>query len=407
MTKKLKLAVATILGGIAMSAGAQNAYVRPAYQFPPLPSGSGPASIQLGESPVFLTPNLLLAVGRDDNLFYSNANEKSSTFYLLGPGFSLDSRDANKVLQLSYEGRFGRYAQSEDDNFVDHTLRTQADIAFDRRNFLKLGLDYLRGHDPRGATDRPIAGRPDRYRSTNPSATYAFGAPGAQGRLEAYYNHADKRYLNNFATTAASDHKAQEYGAAFYARVMPRTYFLVEARETQIDYRQSGSPLSGDERRLYAGISWEPTAATTGTVKVGNLKRRFDSSVLADFSGPSWEAIVRWEPRSYSRLEVFTARQTTEASGLGNFILTSITGAAWTHGWSSAVSTGIDLRFQKDEYQGFNRNEDTQSLGLKVAYKFRRWLTLGAEYTHTKRDSSLPAFDYDKNLYLLTATMSM
>ena len=407
MTNELKIAVATLLGGVALSAGAQNAYVRPAYQFPPLPTGAGPASVQMGESPAFVSPHLLLGVGRDDNLFYSNTNEKSSTYYLLGPGFTLDARDANKVLQLTYEGRFGRYADSEDDNFVDHTLRAQGDFAFDRRNFLKLGLDYLRGHDPRGATDRPLSGRPDRYRSTNPFATYAFGAPGAQGRLEAYYNGSDKRYLNNFATTAASDHRTNEYGAAFYARMMPRTYVLVEARQTNIDYRLSGSPFSGDERRLYAGISWEPSAATTGTIKVGNLKREFDSPLLADFSGPSWEAIVTWAPLSYSKLDVFTTRQTNEASGLGSFILTSITGASWTHGWSSAVSTAIDVRVQKDEYQNFNRSDDTRSLGLKVAYKFRRWLTLGAEYTHIQRDSNQPAFEYDKNLYLLTATGSL
>ena len=45
--------------------------------------------------------------------------------------------------------------------------------------------------------------------------------------------------------------------------------------------------------------------------------------------------------------------------------------------------------------------------GFKVGYKFRRWLTFGAEYTYTQRDSNLPSFEYDKNLYLLTATASM
>ena len=54
-----------------------------------------------------------------------------------------------------------------------------------------------------------------------------------------------------------------------------------------------------------------------------------------------------------------------------------------------------------------NRSDDTKSLGLKVGYKFRRWLTLGAEYWYTNRDSNNPGIDYDKNLYMLTATASM
>ena len=67
--------------------------------------------------------------------------------------------------------------------------------------------------------------------------------------------------------------------------------------------------------------------------------------------------------------------------------------------------TGVTLRYQRDDYQGFNREDDTKSLGLKVGYKFRRWLVVGAEYTFTQRDSNLN-FDYDKNFYLLTATIS-
>ena len=54
------------------------------------------------------------------------------------------------------------------------------------------------------------------------------------------------------------------------------------------------------------------------------------------------------------------------------------------------------------EYQGFDRQDEIKSLGLKVGYRFRRWLTLGAEYTRTRRDSNRPEFEYDKNLYLLT-----
>ena len=35
----------------------------------------------------------------------------------------------------------------------------------------------------------------------------------------------------------------------------------------------------------------------------------------------------------------------------------------------------------------------------------RRWLVVGADYTWTQRDSNLN-FDYDKNFYLLTATIT-
>jgi hypothetical protein len=182
---------------------------------------------------------------------------------------------------------------------------------------------------------------------------------------------------------------------------------MAEARRTEIDYKHVDPGLSADENRFYVGATWEATAATTGTIKVGRLERDFKNASLNDFSGSSWEALITWAPRTYSKFDFYSARQTNESTGLGNFILTSVSGVTWTHAWSSYLNTGVDLRYQKDQYQGFDRNDEIKSLGLKVGYRFRRWLTLGAEYAYSQRDSNLPQFEYNKNFYLLTATASM
>ncbi|HET7730532.1 MAG TPA: outer membrane beta-barrel protein [Usitatibacter sp.] len=403
--KKANVGLALLIAASG-SIAAVNAQVRPAYQYPPAPSSSGPARVQLGSSPVYFTPFLGVAYGRDDNLFLTAANEKSSDLAVLSPGFTLDTRSERTVLSVRYQGQAGRYFQSRDDDYVDHATRAQFDVAFDRRNFLKLGLDYIRGHDPRGSTDRAIAGSPDRYELTVPSVAYAFGTPGAQGRAEVYYSRPDRKYLNNRATTTISDRRIQELGGAFFWRAMPKTYVLVEARGTDIDYRDPSVTLGARERRYYGGVSWEATAATTGTLKFGRLEREFDRD-RPKFSGSSWEGAITWAPRSYSKFDLYTARQTNEATGVGNFILSSITGVTWSHSWTSSLITAVDLRYAKDEFQGADRQDETKSIGLKVGYKFRRWLTLGAEYSHTQRDSNQRAFEYDKNLYLLTATASM
>jgi hypothetical protein len=197
-----------------------------------------------------------------------------------------------------------------------------------------------------------------------------------------------------------------EFGGAFYFRVMPRTYVMAEARQTNIDY-SSTSPFDGRERRYYAGVRWEATAATSGTVKVGRLERDFDDPSVPDYSGTSWEGVVSWAPLSYSKVDLYTARQTNEATGLGDFILTSIGGISWNHSWSTYVTTGVEARYQRDAYQGFDRTDKTTMVGLRAGYKFRRWLTLGAEYWHTNRDSNLDVFDYRKNTYFVTLTASL
>lgn len=401
----LKIAIVFALALAAGAAHGQGSYVRPQYQFPVDPA-TGPTGTKLGDTPFFITPYLGVGAGYDDNLFLRNENEKSSTYYVFSPGFRLDARAPSQAFQFTYQGQIGRYGQSEEDDYVDHTTRTQYDIALDRRNFLRAGVDYIRGHEPRGSTDRPLGSGPDKYRLVTPYLTYAFGAPGAIGRIEAYYSEADRRYTSNRAFTVGGDRETKELGGVFYWRVMPKTHLLAEARGTDISYRDSTSRFSGDERRYYAGVAWDATALTTGTFKIGRLQRRFDRE-LSDFSGTSWEATVSWLPRTYSRFDFYTARQTNESTGLGNFILSSISGVTWNHAWSSFLSTGVDLRYQKDEYQGFPREDEVKLLGVKVGYRITRWLTLGAEYSHTQRDSNQPLFEYDRNLYLLTATASM
>lgn len=395
---KAVLAVA-VVGVVWCPAHAQ---IRPAYQYPADVAGKG--GIQLGASGIYTTPYMGFAVGRDDNLFLSPTNEKSSTVLIFSPGLVLDARGHNSVFILKYQGQVGRYPQSDDDNYVDHTGRATWDFAFDRRNYLRVGLDALRLHDPRGSTDRPIAGRPDVYRQVTPSATYAFGAPGAAGRVEIYASESDRRYLNNRATTQVSDREMRDVGGVFYARVAPKTYMLAEARHTDISYKIP-SPASGEEFRYYGGVSWEATAATTGTLKAGRLERKFDAGGEDTFS--SWEGIISWSPRTYSKFDFFTSRQTNESTGIGRYVLSSIGGISWNHAWSSIFSTGVELRYQKDAFKGFDRTDEIRSLALRAGYKFRRWLTLGAEFSHTNRDSNSPSFEYDKNLYLVTATASM
>ena len=389
------VATAALLCG-AMGAWAQ---VRPAYSYPAKPT----SGTEIGDTPAYYSWWLGTGVGYDDNLFLLENNARGSGFYVVSPGLRIDARSPNSVIQLVQQYQIGRYWSSHNDDYIDYSTHAVADMAFSQRAFGRVGLDYIKSHDPRGSTDRSISLTPDTYKVLAPNATFAFGAPGAQGRFEGYYTFARRRYQNNRATTQFSDRDTQEFGGALYVKAGPKTYLLGEVRRTNIDYKIT-SPNSADETRVYLGVTWEATAATQGTLKFGRLKRDFQST-LPDEKENSWEGQVIWAPRTYTQFEFLTSRQTNESSGEGTFILTEAYQLAWNHSWSSYLTTGVTARWQRDEYQGFDRTDDTRSLGLRVGYKFRPWLTLGAEYTRTNRDSNRNN-DYDRNLYLLTATIA-
>jgi hypothetical protein len=402
--KSIALAVAAIAA--CGSALAQSGPVRPSYAFPATPTEKGPAAVQLGTSPVYVSPFVSVAFGNDSNVNLAETNELDSAYQVYSGGIRADARDANSVFMLSLLGTHGRYSDSGDDNYTDSSLNASYDFAFTSRSFLRASWDYVRGHDPRGSTDRGVGSSPDKYFVSTPGLVYSYGAPTAQGRMEFWANRAVKHYLNNRDFTEGSDRNTVDYGGAFYWRVMPKTQLLVEARGTNLDYQMDQSPLSGREARFYAGVTWEATASTSGTVKVGRLEKRFDSN-LPKFSGGSWEAMVSWMPRSYSKVDIYSSRQPIESTGLGSFILSDASGIIWTHGWTSFFTTEANARIQKDKYKGFDRKDDITGYGLKANYQFRRWMTLGAEYQRTERDSDLQGYDYDKNLWLISATLTM
>jgi hypothetical protein len=406
-TNKKSLTVAVAFALTAGVALAQTGPVRPAYSFPTSPDGKGPGGVRLGDSPVYATPFATLNYGNDSNVTLRPSNEIDSAYQVYGGGVKLDARDERSVFQYKLDALYGRYSDSTEDNYSDWGSRLSYDFAFDTRNFARLSWDYIRGHDGRGTTDRfPPQTSPDKYFTNTPGFVYSYGAPGAQGRAEVFGSLAYKRYLNNRDVTAGSDLDTRNYGAAFYWRVAPKTSLLAEARGTDLNYKLSTSTLSGNEARYYGGVTWEATAATTGTIKVGYLEKSYDSS-RPTFTGTSWEGMVSWLPRTYSKFDLYSSRQPRESSGLGDFILSDATGIVWTHGWNSVISTDANASFTKDRYKGFDRTDDIQSYGIRASYKMRRWLTLGAEYQYTKRDSTQNFNDYDKNLWLISAILSM
>lgn len=394
--------------GVTLASGVVGAQssdtVRPQYEIPSgKASADGPLGMQVGEG-LYVFPYVKLGVGRDDNLFITSTNEKDSAVSLLAPGLALEMRRPTSLFRFSWDAQAARYHSSKEDSYVDHQLRGSGEFAFTTRAGLRLGLLTERGHDARGLTDRDVSNRPDHFRNDGGNALFAFGGNAAKGRVEIEAGTYRKHYDNNRAITQFADRDSDNVRGAFYWRVMPKTSLLIEASQNEYDYSAQTSTLDSKERRYMGGVTWEATAATTGTVKIGKLKKEFQSAVRQNFSATNWEIAVQWAPRTYSKFDFFTQKTTNESTGIGDFILTKRSGIAWTHGWNSVFSTTANYTYSDDEYRGVGvtRNDDTDALGFKLNYKMRRWLTLGADYIYTDRDSNQPQYRYKRNQLMFT-----
>jgi hypothetical protein len=395
--------VLAVLGAVAISiAGSAYAQTDPAI-------GSGtagaspPGGIPVG--PMTVYPGVDLAQGHNDNLFLRQTNLKSSSFTIVSPYVRAEAKTGPHKFDIGFRMDEARYHQSPSDNYSNYAFTATGDMVFSGRAGLKLNAVHRHAIDPRGSNDRTVSPSPDQYDNTGIEGVFRYGAAGARGRIEVDGGAYALRYTNNRAFTAVADRDTTQFGGTFYWRVMPRTEVLAQMGHRIVAYKLATSAQDSTEDRFLVGVKWEATAATTGTAKFGRQMKKFDSPGRADFTASSWDVGVRWSPLTYSVFDFVSSKQASESTGVGDAVLGTNYGVTWSHAWNSRLRTSVLASFRHDDFPGTSgggRQDDTSSFGLKVGYDFRRWLRLGAEFTHTERESNGVDLNYKRNLLLFT-----
>jgi len=353
--------------------------------------------------PVTAYPSIGYALKHDDNLFYAPTNAVSDTIQVLTPAVRFEAKQAANTYSLVAGAALGRYNSSTADNYDDYNLNGLANLDLTTRLRANIKADYLDGHDPRGSTNNAISTTPDRYHQTYLGAIASYGARGAQGRVDFELGQLKRRYINNRLTTFASDRDNTDVGATFFWRIAPKTSLLLQGKHTEIDYQDSTSTLDSTENRLLGGLTWEATAKTTGIFKLGMVNKDFQDPTRGSTTSPSYEGAIKWSPRTYSIVDINLSKMPAETTGgVGDYIDKTITGAVWSHQWTSQITTAATASYSTDVYKGsIDRKDNLQNFGLKATYSMRRWLNFGADYSYTNRNSNDNLFDYKRNIIML------
>ena len=377
-------------------------------------SSTGAAASQSGEAlsggitlklmGVLITahPSMRVDMQYNDNIYSTPNNKTGDRILVLTPALRLEARQAGKTFSLRLSSTIGQHQNNRADNYTNTNLNGLADFDLGARLRARLEGDYIDGMDARGSTNNPLSDTPDHYRHTRGRGIFSYGAIGARGRLDLELGQSRREYLNNRANTAANDNVIDDLGATFYWRVGPATSLLFQGKHSKVDYPLLASTLGSVENAFLAGAIWEASAKTSGTFRVGMTKKDFDASARGSSTTISWTGQIRWSPRSYSHVDLNLNRAPAETTGgVGNFIDRTVTGARWTHDWSSRLATEASASYSTDAYQGVARTDNTQNYGLNASYKMRRWLNFGGNYAHAVRNSDDGNFRYKRNVFML------
>ena len=365
-----------------------------------------PGAVRMG--PLVVYPSVRYELLHNDNVLLQapgSGQVKSDTLQVLTPQVRAEARQGANTFGAGIGAAFGRYNDLSSDNYDNKNAFVAADLNPVTRVRMRLRADHLDAHDPRGSTTDPLTATPNRYRQQTLGGIFGYGAPGAKGRIELELGTMDKRYYNNVESGVQSNNRDDNIvGGTFYWRIAPKTSLLAQVKRTGVDFRDDATALDSTNMQYLAGVTWEATAATTGIVKLGTMRKDFKDGSRDDVSTPSWDAQIQWLPLTYSKWDFILSRAYRETTpGLGDTVVATNSIVRWTHNWTSQVSTAATGMYGEDDYKGVigGRNDKLPGLGLRATYQMRRWLDFGAEYSWSKRDSNIDAADYKKNVIML------
>lgn len=395
---------------------------------PAIAQDSGkPSGVPMG--PMVAYPEVDLSFKNDDNIYsqHSSRNRNSSNIFIVAPKIKLEAKDGPHVYDVGYRVEHGSHSFSSTDNYTDQALSANAVWKFSGRSGLKLGAEYMLGHDARGSVPGVGHAAPDEYRQTSLNALYGYGAEGAQGRFEIEAGLINKRFENfRFDATGNPDNTKRDrddakLGGTFFWRIAPKTQLVLLITQTNYDYKANSfgnqapgaggwTTLDSTDRKYQAGVTWEATANTTGIFKVGTVRKNFSDAARTDFSHSGWEGTVKWSPLTYSSFDFVSSRLPSEST-VASASRDTRHGVTWNHAWNSQFSTALSYNLTESTYEysasdarpaAGSQKDKISALGLKLNYKWTRNVKFGAGYDRTdKTSSNFVGTDpgYKKNIY--------
>lgn len=358
-------------------------------------------------------PGLELGLSHDDNLLRTiEGSELETWIYSVSPYLAYELKDNTRRFMVDWRLDAGFHDDSGTDDYLDNTIGAVLEFQPTNRFFAGISGEYKDTRDPRGTAraEGLAIGRilrdPDEWHHFKVEGSMAYGLESARARLEGDVGYITKEYDNNRTLTAIRDHDDTFAAGRLFYRLAPKTSLVVEGRITDYEYQTTpvlGSTLDSVNYQIFGGVTWEALNKTTGTVKFGYIDKDFDSAVRGDSDAFNWEVEVVWTPRSYSVVTLSTSREFDETNGAGNLIESDIYSANWTHHWRDHISSTVEFTYINDTFQPTTREDDLLNIGLRLNYDVRNWLTLSAGYSYDERDSNRNAFDYERNLFLVTA----
>jgi hypothetical protein len=232
-----------------------------------------------------------------------------------------------------------------------------------------------------------------------------YDAPSGKFKLQFSYSNYDLDYKDDIVSYR--NRNDDSFGISAFYKFKPKTSFFIEYNYADIDH-DGGITNDSKENRYYAGLNWDITAKTRGTVKLGYMDKNFDLAGVEDQDDFSLEVQTQHNLTPKRALQINGYRKFHE-SDLANASSYTSTGIdiglmqRFTEKWSGTLS----VLYEQNTYNGFDRDDDLFGIGPAVRFEAKRWLIFDLGYSYYNNDSNISVYSYEVNQIFLRASLSL
>ncbi|MDQ6991470.1 MAG: outer membrane beta-barrel protein [Mariprofundaceae bacterium] len=351
---------------------------------------------------LYSTSFLKISEVYNDNIINQEKRKTSSWISIIDPSFSIKGEKGISQVKATYRLSKGIYQSSSNDNYLDHFTGVSVGFDLSTRLQTRFSFNYNKKHDPRGSifTGKTISIKtPDQYHETIVDGNIGYGV---NAHIDVKGEYSNKYYDNNRLITSARDFDATAGSTAFSYPVGSKTKAVLEVRYKRFNYKTAN--LDSNEQRYFVGADWEATAKTSGTLRLGYLKKSFTNAALTNTSQFSWELNMDWQPTTYSRLTLATNSKPHESDGRGSFTKTTGSTLTWNYAWSSHLNHAVYVGYSNNQYQDVTMpiTYTFMVVGASVNYQLQRWLGIQTAYDYRNRNSNQVNSSYTGNIWTLS-----
>ena len=232
-----------------------------------------------------INPFFAISETFSDNITYTQNDKKSDSITTVTPGLRLQLPFQTHVAELEYYSVFARYGKYTEENINDHHAGGSVDFKVGDRLELQLSDNYDRGHEPRSSTP---TGTNEVFHSNVAAVSASYQVmDSVTARLD--YGRSTWRFITSHFRDREEDQLA---GAVFY-RVLPKASVFIEYGHRKIAYAEETLDLDSTVGTMQAGLTWDFSSRSRGTLKAGLARKDFTSSARSNGTVKVGSADVR------------------------------------------------------------------------------------------------------------------